>query len=50
MSKPKHFEEKVIGTKTPEVSFEVTNRDAIIYALGIGFSQGTDFKKVRSIA
>ena len=41
MSKPKHFlPDKIIGTKNEPVTFDVTDRDAIIYALGIGFSQG----------
>lgn len=32
--------EKTIGTKTPPTKTSFTDKDAIIYALGIGFSQG----------
>ena len=43
MPKPKQFELEVIGTKNPDVQFTVTDKDAIIYALGIGFSNGIVF-------
>ena len=45
MSKPEKIQaEKLIGQKeAPKISV-ITERDSIIYSLGIGFSQGTLFK------
>ena len=42
MSKPeKIVAEKAIGSKGPTSKITLNDRDSIIYALGIGFSQGT---------
>ena len=44
MQRPKKIEaEKVIGTKFERKKFTLTDKDAILYALGIGFSQGDLF-------
>lgn len=42
MSKPAKIQaEKLIGTKFTPPPTTITDKDAIIYALGIGFSRGT---------
>lgn len=42
MPKPQKIEaEKLIGYKEPPYKTKVTEYDAILYALGIGFSRGT---------
>lgn len=42
MPKPdKIVAEKLIGSKTPEYSTIATDKDTMLYALGIGFNTGT---------
>jgi hypothetical protein len=40
---------KIIGLKLEPNKFLITDKSAILYALGIGFSQGIDRIKNRSI-
>ena len=47
MSKPeKIIPEKAIGTKSDPATSTINDRDSIVYALGIGFSQGTYLSNV----
>lgn len=42
IQKPKQIiPEKIIGLKTPAIVNSFTDRDAIIYSLGVGFSHGS---------
>lgn len=44
MSKPaKIIPDKTIGVKSPETKTSFTDNEAILYSLGIGFSQGILF-------
>jgi hypothetical protein len=44
MPKPAKIEaEKLIGTKVPAYKTNVTDKDALLYALGVGFSTSNDF-------
>lgn len=40
--------EKVVGLKADPVERSFTDRDSIIYALGIGFSKGNNASQLRS--
>lgn len=47
MSKPaKIIPEKTIGVKSPATTNSFTENEAILYSLGIGFSQGTSWAKL----
>lgn len=44
MSKPaKIIPDKAIGVKSPQTTNSFTDNEAILYSLGIGFSQGSVF-------